>query len=69
MSRSIPQYLPGKPLRFIDELQGDPIGMFMNMLEAHGDICEVKVGHLQGLFVFEASAVERVLVGFDLRSR
>ncbi len=32
------------PLRFIDELQGDPIGMFMNMLEAHGDICEVKVG-------------------------
>ncbi|MBM4782116.1 MAG: cytochrome P450 [Archangiaceae bacterium] len=63
MSRPIPQYLPGKPLRFIDELQGDPIGMFMNMLEAHGDLCEVKVGHLQGLFVFEASAVERVLVG------
>lgn len=62
MSRSIPQYLPGKPLRFIDELQGDPIGMFMNMLEAHGDICEVKVGHLRGVFVFDPTAVERVLV-------
>lgn len=62
MSRPLPQYLPGKPLRFIDELQGDPIGMFMNMLEAHGDLCEVKVGHLRGVFLFDATAVERVLV-------
>lgn len=62
MSRAIPQYLPGKPLRFLDELQGDPIGMFMNMLEAHGDLCEVKVGHLRGVFLFDPTAVERVLV-------
>lgn len=59
---TIPPYLPGKPLRLLEELQEDPIGMFMNMLETHGDICEVKVGHLHGVFIFDPAAIERVLV-------
>ncbi|MFO0593827.1 MAG: cytochrome P450 [Myxococcaceae bacterium] len=63
MPREIPQYLAGKPLSFLEQLQDDPIGMFLDMLEQHGDICEVKVGHLRGVFVFDAAAVERVLVG------
>lgn len=59
----IPQYLAGRPLSFLDQLQGDPIGMFLDMMETHGDLCEVQVGHLRGVFVFDAAAVERVLVG------
>lgn len=60
---TMPQYLAGRPLSFLEQLQDDPIGMFLDMMERHGDACEVKVGHLRGVFVFEASAVERVLVG------
>jgi cytochrome P450 len=60
---TMPQYLAGRPLSFLEQLQGDPIGMFLDMMERHGDVCEVQVGHLRGVFVFEASAVERVLVG------